>query len=518
MNEKIVENSNQVITSFGNKIKTFDEQFNTIEVYKNQIKTTEINLLDVGFKFDGTDESQLFQSLMPTTHTQRVVIKIPQGRQLKIKNISFTGYLHIKGNFSTIVNDTPEDFMFKIDPTTNVAVLFVDNLQLEKIGLIDNQMNGDVNGTRRLYIKNVWANSLNQRGVLINARSNDFVNLENIFTYGYDTNFKIISDFSVSPKDRMNTQIKLKNIGCGQCNYALNVQGVDKLSIDGLDISQCKTALLIGIYVRRANIKNFHCEYHGYYTSTNDYDGYGVYFFNRNLNSEITFENSSVLLPSTNAKAGISMKENTSFDRVNNSKVMFTNVFSDSSSTIANYKALKLNGFYIWNGDFNYGQNDVSLGWLGTGNTVHKGIIMPYGFNTSRNILSFDKITSLSNFSNSSDISSLTLTSNNKEVNISNTTSSKIDMFINFTASVGWHTLILNGNMKNVNNLISIGMNTSPYTTIYSSSCCYDDIETNRIYFYIPEERQYRISLRVMNGTNIDVGDIGLYKGFKNEF
>ena len=499
------------------KIKNISSKLDNVINYTESI---EYNLVNIGFKFDGSDESELFQSLMPTSSEKRVTIIMPHNKSLKVKNIHFNGTLLIKGNFCRFLGDNPTDIVFVTNTKEDMSVLYAENLYFKNICFAKFHMDGDFPSTRRIYARNIWADSMNQTGKLIDCRSCDFVNLENVQAYSYDTIIHINSEFNKVPSDRMNTQIRLKNISGGQCNYGIYLNGVDKLTIDGVDFGKIKTGLIINMWTRRMNIKNYHCETYGYYECTENFDGYGIYIGNRQYNIENTIEESSLFLPSTYARGGIYMA-NDNANSVNTNQFIFRNVEIDNKENDDTFVKLTLRGNYKWIGNIDYNNNSkIDLGGVGSSNTLLNGCIEPTKYNyVSRNLLSIDKIIGVESFSSVS--GELSVTTNDDIINFENTTNAAIDCILKFKPkSIGWYTLLFNGNLKSTSNLITIMLNNPPYTTVFSSSCVpHYNYSTNKIYFYVSSLVEHRIQFKISKNSRIELnGDIGLYKGFKNGF
>lgn len=516
---KIDNNTTQLnnIENINTKVEDVTTQ---LEHVINYTESIEYNLINIGFKFDGSDESKLFQSLMPTSGDERVTIILPHNKSLKVKNIHFNGTLLIKGNFCRFIGDSPSDIVFVTKTREDKSVLYAENLYFKNVCFAKFHMDGDISSTRRIYARNIWADTMNRIGNLIDCRSCDFVNLENVQAYSYNTIVYINSRFDKIPSDRMNTQIRLKNINGGQCNYGIYLNGVDKLTLDGVDFGKVKTGLIIGIWCRRMNIRNFHCEAYGYYDSTDIHDGYGIYIANRQYNVENCIEESSLFLPSSYAKGGLYMaNDNTNSDNTN--QFIFRNIEIDDKENDASFVNLILRGNYKWIGNIDINNNSkIDLGGVGSSNTLLNGYIEPTRTNyVSRNLLSIDKITGIDSFS--SVTGALTVRNNNDIINFANSSGSTIDCILKFTPkSTGWHTLLFNGNLNSTSNLITIMLNNSPYTTIFSSACTpYYKYSTNKIYFYVADIAEHRIQFKIGTNSSIDLnGDIGLYKGFKNEF
>ena len=53
------------------------------------LASVELNLLNLGFKFDGTDESEKLNNLLSTLTSQSVTLLFPQGKSINLNNITF---------------------------------------------------------------------------------------------------------------------------------------------------------------------------------------------------------------------------------------------------------------------------------------------------------------------------------------------------------------------------------------------------------------------------------------------
>lgn len=519
INNLAFEKIDEEIQGLADIVETLDSPENSIADVKENVKklneqldtiaNIELNLLHLGFKFDGSNESEKFNELLSAElyANKNLTIIFPHGRTIILNNIviNTSKFITIKGNNCTI-SGSDNEYVFINNG--NTALLNVENLILNgDIGLCNFEINvtETPSNATKLYARNIEFKGSNCTAIGIRLKSTDFFSLENVVAWNLHTLVTIDSD--VINGERSNTQIFIKNVNLHYTQYGLYLNGVDKLTCIGFDCNRVSSGVIFNKYVTRATFINFHCEYFGNY-GTGEMDGSGILFLNR-TNKNIKFQESTVFLPSTNAKYGIYMPVEYSNDEYFN-QVKFDNCYVNAT-TKEGYVPLHLNGAFEWTSDTSGFTNEL-LKLYGSNNKLCYGRIEPCDiFLSSPNILNFNKVTSMSDFSQleggTSTISGSTIT------NVSGSLS-KVSLVANLKK--GWHTFIFSGRLYS--NRLTIQMRTNPFTTIFSQIIDGGSDYTNIVYFYVSEEYQYKICFEISNNSKIDLNYFSLHKGFKSDF
>ena len=510
INDVLLQDINEKVDTFKTEV---NEQVDTFKTEVNEqlehIASIELNLLHLGFKFDGSDESDKFNQLLSNElyANKNITIIFPYGRTIILKNIviNTSKFIIIKGN-NCIINGNNNEYVFVNNG--NTALLNVENLILNgDIGLCNFEINASTtpSNATKLYARNIEFKGSSNTAIGIYMKATDFFSLENVVAWNLHTLIKIDSD--VINGDRSNTQIFIKNVNLHYTKYGMYLNGVDKLTCIGFDCNRVSTGVIFNKYVTRATFINFHCEYFGNY-ETGELDGCGILFLNK-TNKNIKFQESTVFLPATNAKYGIFMPGEYANDEYFN-QVKFDNC-RVNTTVKDGYVPLNLNGAFEWASDIN-GYTNQLLKLYTPNNKLFYGRIKPCdSFISSPTILGFNKVTSIEEFSQTEGgtptISGTT---------ISNTSGSlsKVSLVANLKS--GWHTFIFNGRMYS--NKLTIQMRTDPFTTIFSQVVDGLADYTNIVYFYVEQEHQYKICFEISNNSKIDLNYFSLHKGFKSDF
>ena len=493
-------NNNDVIKGVVNDINTDIKDINT--QLKNIALDTEINLLKYGFKFDGTDESEKLNNLLSSLKTNSVTLVFPQGKTITLKNITFPSskFLKVKGN-NCNVKISNNDYVFVNN--NNTMLLNVEDLVIVGDGgLCNYQLNSTGSVGTKLYARNIEFKGTSRTAIGINMQSTDFMNIENIIAYNMDTVIKINSN--VTNGERTNTQINIRNLNIHTSNVGMYLNGVDKLNCSALDCNRVSSGIIIHNHVTRASFTNYHVEYFGNY-GINSNDGYGVLILGR-ANKNIKFNESSIILPSTNAKYGIYMDDDYTIDNYYN-QVKFDNMYVQND--IQNgYVPIKLSGLFEYNGNVD-GMDGSKIILNTTNNKTSMGIIKPTdNYSLPFNVFNKSTIDS-DNYFDLLEGGKSDITINDTDTLISNNSGSISKLSRTIKLSEGWYTAIINGFMNN--NKFKVEMKNSPWTNIINKICY---TNSNIIYFYIPSETMYKIQLEIADGSEVNIYNLILKKGF----
>ena len=186
-----------------------------LEHIANSFSVT-INLINEGFKFDGSDESSKFQSLLDRYLGKNVTVDFPTGKNLNISNIEFTGTLYLRGNECTIRATSGVVFSNKDDLGLQLKVEnlnFFGSAQAIKLVLVDSTNKG-----LNLNIRGCSFNGEHRTSTCIECSQIDFLNIEDIYLVNYDVGINIYSNWEKGQRD--NTQMHMKNHNIMQVNTA----------------------------------------------------------------------------------------------------------------------------------------------------------------------------------------------------------------------------------------------------------------------------------------------------------
>ena len=498
----------------GNEYVTETELQNQISPVNLQLEhiansfSVTINLINEGFKFDGSDESSKFQSLLDRYLGKNVTVDFPTGKNLNISNIEFTGTLYLRGNECTIRATSGVVFSNKDDLGLQLIVEnlnFFGSAQAIKLVLVDSTNKG-----LKLNIRSCSFNGEDRTSTCIECSQIDFLNIEDIYLVNYDVGINIHSDWGKGQRD--NTQMHMKNHNIMQVNTAYKFRQLDKASFIGLDISRCNIGFEINRDCKRITFINCHAERFGEYA-----EGYGFKFTSHTC-KEIRLQECSAFLPSEYAKYGlyIPICDSASSNRIN---ITIDNCSFDISSKYPSYKSMLLNGRFTYIGNFPFSSSNIGL--YGTGNSYYGGrIISQRGY--SDNLLSKDTILSLSDFNSvaGTDVN-CELIRTGQVSKITNNGSNDATYSLDVDLKKGWYTILYKGNMETTNCRLLFEQRVSPWKRYFNNMIIETedpDCQINRIFFYITEDTLLgRIRFMISPSESINITKIGIYKGIRND-
>lgn len=494
-----------------NKVAILNENLEQTNAKLSQIgDVTTFDLAYLGFKFDGSDESHKFQSLIDDTPDKRLAFDFPKGKILKVKNINPNNKtIIIHGNDCT-VECGDNDFMFYNDGDTSGGLHIRDlNIQGQS-GLV--RFESTVNSTQ-VVVDNIYFKNGKNTNTCFKFKSTDFFNASNINAFDCGIVFDIQSN--VTSGERSNTQIHAKNLTIIRCLYGAKLSGCDKVSFIGMDCARCNTGLWINRNVSRATFINFHCENFGNFDNMNDVgDGCAIALVGK-ANKQIKFQESTIFNTSTNmpnVKYAVYTAPTTENDGFYNQYV-FENCYIEELQT---GMTLDLNGRFIFNSDFNYSPNQVKL----NDNKYNKlciGEINPRQCRMmSNNILPKTKITSLNDFEILEGAGATVATSGYyTTIDNQNTQNSRLSMITDLEP--GWHTFLLNHVLEGAR--VRIEMRNSPFIALFNQQLySLQEQNTSIIYFYVETKSVYKIGFDIPGKSSIKIGDFALKRGLCSSF
>ena len=474
--------------------------------------TVVYNLLFEGFLFDGSDESLKLQTLLDQHLGESITLVLPQNKSLNISNVRYTGTLNVVGNWCTV---TGSGFIF-LNKTNQSIRLYVENIKVVgDVGICDFDVDAGAVGTK-INLKNIVASGINRSATFVKCKSTDFLNFENVELYNYNVFLDAQSD--VISGERTNTQLHLKNINVMNTKFGMILNGVDKITAIGMDVSGCSTGIVIKSHVTRGLFTNYHCEYFGTYVTGAAYDGCGIFIQGR-ANQNIKFQESSIMLPGANSSHGIYMSNSTYADNFINQLIFEDCYVPYDVSLQPNYKAINLCEGFEWYGEFPYTNLSAKLN-NSPYNKVLLGVVKPALSNhSSRNLLNKSVLLQVSDFAVTEGSGTATVATVNGETVFTNTSGNDVGYSLTFNPpSAGWYTLIFNGNTGS-NNLY-IAQLTDPYKTFYQSVCAKKgDFQTNRVIFYVDDlSTLIKVKFDILNNSVVTLSEIGLFKGLKETY